>query len=123
MQSLKIEGESKNIRVNTICPIAATRMTETIMPPDILKRLSPEFVSPVVAYLCSEDAPTGAIVTTAAGVVSIAHLYETEGVFLDHISAEAVRDSWAKIIDETGQQAYANGGGQVQKFFRHLGVG
>jgi len=123
MKSLKQEGERDNIRVNTICPIAASRMTETIMPPEILKRIGPEYVSPVVAYLCSEDAPTGMLVTTSAGVVSIAKLYETEGVFLDHISAEAVRDNWAKVIDTTGQEAYDNGGGQVQKFFRHMGQG
>ncbi|MBV9994087.1 MAG: SDR family oxidoreductase [Caulobacteraceae bacterium] len=121
MHSLKIEGERNNIRVNTICPIAATRMTETIMPPEILKRLSPEFISPGVLYLCSEDAPSGVVLTTAAGVFSVARLYETEGALLgDHPTPEAVRDNWARIVDETGQKHFANGGEMVQKYFRHI---
>jgi NAD(P)-dependent dehydrogenase (short-subunit alcohol dehydrogenase family) len=123
MRSLTLEGERNNVRVNTICPVAATRMTETIMPPALLQRLSPEFVSPGVLYLASDEAPSGVIMTAAAGVFSIARLYETDGAFLgDHPTPEAVRDSWTKIIDETGQRAYANGGEQVQKFFKHMGA-
>lgn len=51
-QALAREGEKKNIRVNTIAPLAASRMLETVMPPDILKTVQPELVVPLVAYLC-----------------------------------------------------------------------
>ncbi|MDX5359749.1 MAG: SDR family oxidoreductase, partial [Alphaproteobacteria bacterium] len=56
MQTLKIEGEKYNIRVNAVAPVAATRMTEDLLPEDFLKLLQPERVSPAVLYLASDDA-------------------------------------------------------------------
>jgi hypothetical protein len=52
----------------------------------------------------------------------MARIYETEGVYLGEggISVEEVRDSWARIADEAGQQAYFAGSEQTQKFFRHM---
>jgi NAD(P)-dependent dehydrogenase (short-subunit alcohol dehydrogenase family) len=123
MQSLKLEGERNGIHVNTICPVAATRMTESIMPPAMLEKLRPEYASAGVMYLCSKEAPNGVILTASAGVFALARLYETEGAYLGEagLSAEEVRDNWAKIADETDQKAYANGGEQLQKFFRRMG--
>ena len=122
MNSLKLEGQKNNIHVNAIAPVAATRMTEGLMPPAIAERLSPDHVTPGVVYLCSEEAPTGAILTAGGGAFALARLYETEGVYLGEggLSVEEVRDNWAKIADETGQQAYTNGGEQTQKFFRRM---
>src|SRR5204862_3900766 len=79
MNTLKIEGAKDNIKVNAICPVAATRMTEALMPPSVLEMLKPEFVSPAVAYLASDEAPTGVILTAAAGVFAAAQLVETGG--------------------------------------------
>jgi len=121
MNTLKIEGERDNIRVNAISPVAATRMTENILPPEIAQRLKPEYVTPGVVYLASEDAPTGVILTAAAGAFAVAKIYETEGAYLgDHLSAEAVRDNWGKITDPTGEQSYAAGQEQTQKFLRRV---
>ena len=122
MNTLRIEGERDNIKVNAISPVAATRMTENVLPPPLAEKLLPDFVSPGVAYLASEDAPTGAILTAGAGVFSLARIYETEGVYLGEggLSAEEVRDNWAKIADPEGQQAYAAGVEQTQKFMRRL---
>ena len=53
MNSLKLEGQKNNIHVNAISPVAGTRMTENLMPPEALKRLAPEYVTPGVVYLCS----------------------------------------------------------------------
>ena len=52
-QTLAIEGAKQNVRVNTIAPIAGSRMTETVLPPDLLAALKPEYVSPLVACLCA----------------------------------------------------------------------
>src|SRR3954468_8103328 len=64
MQTLKIEGQKNNIHVNAISPVAATRMTEDLgIPPEIFDKLKPEYVTPGVVYLCTEEAPSGAILT------------------------------------------------------------
>jgi NAD(P)-dependent dehydrogenase (short-subunit alcohol dehydrogenase family) len=124
MNTLKIEGQKNNIHVNAISPVAGTRMTEALMPPETMKRVAPEYVTPGVIYLCGEDAPTGAILTAAGGVFSLARMYETEGVYLgEHVaSAEDVRAHWAEITDEAGQKAYLGGGEQGAKFFRKMGA-
>ncbi len=126
MNTMKIEGQKNNIHVNAISPVAATRMTENLgMSPEMLAKLAPETVTPGVMFLCSEEAPTGVILTAGAGVFSVAKIYETEGAHLtgDALSAEGVRDHWARITDETGQKAYFNGGEQGQKVFRQILAG
>jgi NAD(P)-dependent dehydrogenase (short-subunit alcohol dehydrogenase family) len=122
MNTLKLEGQKNNIHVNAIAPVAATRMTENLMPPAILERLKPEYVTPGVVFLCSEDAPTGCILTAGAGAFALARIVETEGVYLGEggLSVEEVRDNWAKIVDPEGQQAYQAGGEQSGKFFRKM---
>ena len=121
MNTLKLEGQKNNIHVNAISPVAATRMTENLMPPAVLEQLKPEFVTPGVVFLCSDEAPTGAVLTAGAGAFALARIVETEGVYLGHeTTVEAVRDNWTRIIDETGAKAYVNGGEQTQKFFRKM---
>ncbi|HEY0435351.1 MAG TPA: SDR family NAD(P)-dependent oxidoreductase [Phenylobacterium sp.] len=122
MNTLKLEGQKNNIHVNAIAPVAATRMTENLMPPEILERLKPEYVTPGVVFLCSEEAPTGCILTAGAGAFALARIVETEGVYLGEggLSVEEVRDNWAKIADPAGQQAYQAGGEQSGKFFRKM---
>jgi NAD(P)-dependent dehydrogenase (short-subunit alcohol dehydrogenase family) len=124
MNTIKLEGQKNNVHINAISPVAATRMTENLMPPAMLDRLKPEYVTPGVVYLASEEAPTGVILAAGAGVFALARIYETEGVNLGEggLSAEEVRDNWAKIADETDQKAYFNGGEQGGKIFRKLGA-
>jgi NAD(P)-dependent dehydrogenase (short-subunit alcohol dehydrogenase family)/putative sterol carrier protein len=57
MNSLKLEGERHNIRINAVGPIARTRMTEALMPPDMADKMDPRFTVPMVLYLCSEQCP------------------------------------------------------------------
>ncbi len=125
MNTLKIEGGKHDIRVNAISPVAATRMTENLMPPAMLEMLKPEYVTPGVIHLASREAPNGAILAAGAGVFALARIYETDGVRIktDALSAEAVRDQWAQIADPAGQDAYEAGGGQTQKFMRKLSGG
>jgi NAD(P)-dependent dehydrogenase (short-subunit alcohol dehydrogenase family) len=116
MNTLKLEGAKNNIRVNAVSPVAATRMTASLMPPEMLELLRPELVTPGVVYLASEEAPTGAILAAGAGAFALARIKETEGVFLGDVGAEGVRDAWAEIADTTGETAYVQAGEQTQKF-------
>src|ERR1700760_1965520 len=84
MNTLKLEGAKDNVKVNAICPVAGTRMTENLMPPEVLAMLKPEYVTPAVVFLAGEDAPTGTILTAAAGVFAAAQIVETDGVNLGH---------------------------------------
>jgi len=122
MNTLKLEGQKNNVHVNAISPVAATRMTENLgMPAEVLDLLKPELVTPGVVFLCSEEAPTGAILTAGAGAFALARIVETEGVAIGPgATVEQVRDNWSKITDEAGQKAYVNGGEQTGKFFRKL---
>lgn len=125
MKTLKIEGAKNDIRVNVISPIAATRMTENLMPPEMQEKLKPEFVTPGVVYLVSEDGPSGEILTAGAGVFSVARIFETDGAYLGEggLSAEEVAANWEKIADPSRQAAYVGGGEQTQKFFRMIAGG
>ena len=121
MNTLKIEGARDNIRVNAICPVAATRMTENLMPPPMLEMLKPEYVTPGVVYLASEEAPSGVILTAGAGVFSAAQLVETEGVNLGHnADADMVAANWEKIADFSTARHYEAGMGQTQKIMSRL---
>jgi NAD(P)-dependent dehydrogenase (short-subunit alcohol dehydrogenase family) len=121
MNTLKLEGQKNNIHVNAISPVAGTRMTEGLMPPEVLAALAPEYVTPAVMFLCSEDAPTGVTMTAGGGAFAVSRIVETEGAFLGQkATVEAVRDAWAKISDAEGQKAYFAGGEQGQKFFRKM---
>jgi NAD(P)-dependent dehydrogenase (short-subunit alcohol dehydrogenase family) len=119
MNTLKLDGSKNDIRVNAISPVAATRMTDNIMPPDMLARFAPEHVTPGVVYLASRDGPNGAVLTAGAGVFALAQMVETEGAFLGQSSsAEAVRDAWGQITDPSGAEAYPAGMQQTQKILR-----
>ena len=122
MNTLKLEGQKNNIHVNAIAPVAATRMTENLMPPAMLEMLKPEYVTPGVVYLCSDEAPTGVIMTAGAGAFAVARIVETEGAYLGEggLSAEEVRDNWDRIADPAGQQPYDMGGAQTAKVLRKV---
>ena len=121
MNSLKLEGAKDNVKVNAICPVAGTRMTESLMPPNVLEMLKPEYVTPAVVYLVSDEAPTGIILTAAAGAFAAAQLVETDGVNLGHnATADDVAANFAKIADFSTAKHYNAGAEQSQKFFARL---
>jgi NAD(P)-dependent dehydrogenase (short-subunit alcohol dehydrogenase family) len=101
INTLAQEGAKYNIKANAVAPIAATRMTEDIMPPEILKKLTPEYVAPVVAYLCTEEVPDSASVfIVGGGKVQRAALFQNDGVtFEDVPSVDDVAAHWSQIDD------------------------
>lgn len=91
MQTLAIEGERHGIRVNCLAPSAATGMTEGLLPPEALARLTPERVSPAVVVLAADDAPTRSILLAGAGSFECAHVTMTRGIALADDGAVAQR--------------------------------
>lgn len=114
MQTLSIEGAKDNIRVNCLAPTAATRMTEGLMPPEVLAKLAPESVTPGLLHLVSDDAPTRAILCAGAGTFERAYITLTGGV---HVgtgpdAAERVASEFVAISDRADETVPENGGAQ-----------
>lgn len=80
MNSLGIEGAKNNVHVNTIAPAAATRMTEDILPAEVLEKMGPETVVPAALFLVSEGAPNRATIAAGAGGFERAHITLTRGI-------------------------------------------
>jgi NAD(P)-dependent dehydrogenase (short-subunit alcohol dehydrogenase family) len=117
MNVLKQEGPKHNILVNTIAPVAATNMTEGILPADIVPHFKPEHVSAAVAVLCSEHfTQSGVICAAAAGHYALVHVASTSGLQLDPATApepEALLARWAEIADDAAMRLYPNAGAET----------
>ena len=119
INTLKLEGQKDNIHVNALAPVAWTRMTSNLMPPEMEEALAPEQVTPAVVFMCSEQAPTGKIICAGAGAYAAAQIVETRGMYLGTApSAEDVADNWEQISKLDDQaEALFQGGEQTRRFF------
>ena len=101
INTLAQEGAKYNIKANAVAPIAATRMTQDILPPEVFEKLTPEYVAPVVAYLCSEEVPdTASVFIVGGGKVQRAALFENAGVTFSNVpSVDDVAAKWNEIDD------------------------
>ena len=111
MNTLKLEGAKYNVKVNTVAPIAATRLTQGILPPDLSDQLKPEFVAPLVLYLCSEQCPvSGGVYNAGMGHYSRAAIVSGPGAWVgdegEILTPEAVAARWKEILSLEGGQAY-----------------
>ena len=99
------EGASKNIHCNAIAPVAGSRMTATVMPQDLVEALKPDFVAPLVGYLCHEACEeNGGLFEVGAGWVSKlrwqrtkGHAFGTEG-----LTPEKIQKEWEKVTNFDG---------------------
>jgi NAD(P)-dependent dehydrogenase (short-subunit alcohol dehydrogenase family) len=114
MQTLSIEGEKNNIRVNCLAPTAATRMTEGLMPEAVLKALEPQAVVPAMLVMASEDAPNRTIICAGAGSFEVAHITLTQGVHLGLTpdTPERLAAALAQVTDRQGETVPLSGSAQ-----------
>lgn len=121
-KSLYLEGAKYNIRVNTLAPVAATRMTEDIFPPELFAQFNPENVVPAALFLVSQDSPSNAIVGAGAGVYQTSYVTLTPGVALppEDRTVEGVAAAWEQICDRTGETVPQSGSEQSMAILKAL---
>uniref|UniRef100_A0A665TJQ3 Peroxisomal multifunctional enzyme type 2 n=1 Tax=Echeneis naucrates TaxID=173247 RepID=A0A665TJQ3_ECHNA len=117
--TLAIEGRKYNIHCNTIAPVAGSRLTETVMPPDLVASLKPEYVSPLVLWLCHDQCQeNGGLFEVGAGWIGKLRWERSRGRIVRQknqpMNPEAVRDQWDKICDFTDATKPASTGESLQ---------
>ncbi len=118
MNCLRLEGAKYDVRVNTIAPAAATRMTEGLMPAEADALMKPEFVVPATLFLASEIAPTGHIVFAAAGYFARVAVLEGRGVAIGpEATVDDVAARYEEISDLTGARTVENAGDATMTAF------
>ena len=122
---LRLEGAKYNILCNAISPSARTRMTEALLPPHMLQYMRPEFVSPAVAWLCSEECDAnGEIIAATAGNYARVQYFVSEGVQFDPdepVTIDMVAEKIGRIRDLSNAKPYTGLMGNLEKNLRSLG--
>jgi NAD(P)-dependent dehydrogenase (short-subunit alcohol dehydrogenase family) len=120
MNVLQIEGAKYGIRVNSLCPSAATRMTAGLLPEAALALMTPESVTPAALFLVSDDAPARTILSAVAGGYSRIVIQETQGVYLPEAerTPEAIAARFEEITNLDGALHSEEPGGPGLRFLK-----
>ncbi len=125
-KTLAIEGAKKGIKANAISPVAGSRLTETILPKEVIAALKPEFVTPLVVKLCSEESTeNGSLFEVGAGWVSKVRWERTKGALFDpktELTAEAIDAAWDTISDFEGATNPSTLADTLAPVFGNLGI-
>ena len=112
MNCLAQEGARYDIKANTIVPTAGTRLTFTVLPEDVIGKVKPEYVAPIVAWLCSDQCDqSGVMISAGGGYFSRTAIVEAPGVVFDpdqEITVEMVIDKIDQIMDLEGAEEHAS---------------
>ena len=100
-KTLALEGQRYNIITNILVPAAMSRLTESLLPPELQRQMAPVHVAPVVAVLCHERCPAaGAVVEAAGGAVATYRWQRSRGMAEAQLTPENVLDQW-ETMDTT----------------------
>ncbi|MBT3227072.1 MAG: SDR family NAD(P)-dependent oxidoreductase [Deltaproteobacteria bacterium] len=114
MNALKLEGQKYNVLVNTIAPLAVTPMASSagVFPKDLNGSLKPEWVSSLVAYLCSDQCQsTGDIFSVGGGYYARVQMQESPGLYFDSeniASSEEIASRFDEICDMKGSRHFSD---------------
>ena len=125
MNTLKLEGERYNIKVNTIAPVAASRLTADILPPDFIDKLEPELVAPMALYLVSEQCPvSGNIYNAGMGCFNRAAIVSGPGMVVNDgqkiPDPEQLLAQWENVTRLKGAREYWNATEQIGDILQAL---
>ncbi len=101
--TLALEGSKKNVHVNVIAPLAGSRLTETVLPKELVDQLKPELVSPLVAWLAHDSCQeNGGLFEVGGGFMGKLRWERTEGKCFPvgrPLTPDAVAAAWNEVTD------------------------
>jgi len=107
--ALALEGAKYNIKANALVPTAGSRLTQTVMPQDLVDALKPEYVTPLVVFLSHESCDeTGKVFEAGAGWYGTLKYYRSQGKVIPHATAEDLRNNWREITDMSKAKHFEN---------------